>query len=368
MSVKEYGWQQNELGEYSYTEIEKRRKMPLWLTAALVSAAVCIAFLAVYSACILPKLRPNTVISHLVSGDAAPQADAIAGAGFAGVGEKVSDSIVAIPQRTTGGGFFSQMMSYGGGSGVVVSADGYILTSISVAESPTVTVRLADGSEHQAQVVGTDNRLGISVLKIEKSDLKPIEFADSDIILSGMSVAAIGRILNKNLGTTLTTGTVSGVNKSVTLQNGQSVNLLQTDAAVDASAGTVLLDNSGKAVGMITGMISSGVDGIELAVMSNDIVASIESLINIGTAPTGLIIGIQGMDTDYGVSVEAVSEGSAAEKGGIKVGDLIVKADKTAVKSVAEINKLKDAHTAGDIMTFTVYREGEMLELEIKLG
>lgn len=369
MSYKEYSWQQNELGEYSYVEVEKRKKLPSWLASLLVSAVVCTAFLVVYSLYVVPNLRPNTVISHSVGGQAAAGGENAVSGGFVGVGERISESIVSIPARTTGGGFFGQRLSYGGGSGVVVSGDGYILTSVAAIESGAeVLVRLADGTENKAKVEGVDNRLGLAILKVDKTDLKPVEFADSSALLTGTSVAAIGRILGSNMGTTMSVGTVCGIDNGVTAQNGQTINLVQTDSVKGESTGTALIDNSGKVVGFVTGMISSNVGGIEFAIPSNDVVQSIESLINIGTGTTGLVIGIQGIDTEYGVAVEAVNEGSAAEKGGMKVGDLIIKADGNAVKSVNEINKLKAAHTAGDIMTFTIYRDGEELTIEVKLG
>lgn len=369
MSCKEYEWRQNELGEYSYVEVKRKKRIPAWIPAFLVSVAVCTAFLVVYSLYVVPNLRPNTVISHSVSDGTTAAGEIPVSSGFVGVGERVSESIVSIPARTTGGGFFSQMFSYGGGSGVVVSSDGYILTSVAAIESGSeVVVRLADGTEQKAKVEGVDNRLGLAILKVEKTDLKPVEFADSSALLSGMNVAAIGRVMGSNIGTTMSVGTICGIDNGVTTQNGQTINLLQTDSVRGEGAGTTLLDSSGKVVGIVTGMISSNVEGIQFAIPSNDIVQSIESLINIGTGTTGLVIGIQGIDTEYGVAVEAVNEGSAAEKAGMKVGDLIIKADGNAVKSVNEINKLKAAHKAGDIMTFVVYRDGEEITIEVKLG
>lgn len=372
MFDKEYSWQQNELGEYSYVQVRHKKKMPAWAIALIVAVASSAVCLALYTEYVLPNMRPSTVISYsgpAAGSDTSPDTVPSAETSFAGLGERLDSAIVAIPPRSVGGGFFSQMMSYGGGSGVVVSADGYILTNNSVAEGQTaVTVRLSDGKEYEAQVVGNDSRTDCAVLKINKTDLTPVEFADSSAIQSGTRVAALGRILNEQLGTTLTLGNICGVSRSVTLQNGQSVNLFQTDAAASGSSGSVLIDGNGKVVGMVTTMISSGADGISLAIPSNDIMQVLESIINLGVAPSGLTIGIRGQDTEHGVAVEAVNEGSAAAKAGMKVGDLIMKADGTAVKSVSEINKLRDAHVAGDIMTFTVYREGETIELEVKLG
>ena len=369
MSCKEYAWQQNELGEYSYVEVKKKKKFPSWLTALLVSGAVCTVFLVIYSMYVVPNLRPNTVISHSVGADASSAEKVVATGGFEGVGERVSESVVSIPARATGGGFFSQVFSYGGGSGIVVSADGYILTSVSAVESDAgVKVRFADGTEQQATVEGVDNRLGLAILKVQKDGLKAVEFADSSTLLTGMGVASISRIMGSNIGTTMSVGTICGIDNGVTTQSGQTINLIQTDSIKGESAGTALLDANGKVVGFVTGMISSNVEGIEFAIPSNDVVQSIESLINIGTGTTGLVIGISGIDTEYGVAVETVNKDSAAEKAGMKVDDLIIKADGNVVKSVNDINKIKAGHKAGDVMTFTVYRDGDELTIEVKLG
>lgn len=366
--AKEYSWQQNELGGYSYKLVKRKKRVPVWLVALVVAVLASSACLAVYTVAVLPNMRPTTVISYSGgnTGENAQPPAAETATGFEGMGEKLSEAIVSVNSARTSGGFFSQMMSYGG-SGMVVSADGYILTNNSVANSGGITVTLADGTKCEAQVVGSDSRTDCAVLKIEKTGLKAVEFADSDAVVSGKKVAAIGRILNDQLGTTLTLGTICGVNKGVTLQSGQTVNLLQTDAAGSESAGSAILDEGGRVVGMITSMISSNSESVSLAIPSNDIVQVLESIINIGVAPSGLVIGIRGQDADYGVIVESVSEGSAADKGGMKVGDLIMKADGQAVKSVSDINKIRDSHAKGDKMTFTVYRDGETIDIEIIL-
>lgn len=372
MFEKEYAWQQNELGEYRYEAVKRKRNIPAWVISAAVAVVVSAAALLVYTVAILPNMRPSTVISYTEGGgsEGQPSAPSAPAGGFAGLGERLDAAVVAIEARSVGGGFFGQMLTNGGGSGVVVSADGYILTNSSAIDSRsgTVSVRMADGTKYDAEVVGTDSRTDCAILKIPQTGITPVEFADSDSLTSGVQVAALGRILNEQLGTTLSEGIICGVSKGVSLQNGQSVNLVQTDAASPESSGSILINSDGKVVGMITSMISSGADGIALAVPSNDIIQVLESVINTGYAPQGLVIGIRGTDSDYGVAVEAVSEDSAAAKAGMKVGDLIIKADGTPVKSVSEINKIRDTHTAGDTMVFTIYRDGEMLDINVKLG
>ena len=370
---KEYSWQQNELGEYSYKLTVKKKSPPSWLVGAISAVVVCVVSLGVYTKVVLPNMRPTTVISY--SGQKAPEDGSVDGqqeqtpevTGFEGMGERLDNSIVTVEATSPGGGFFGQ--STYSATGMVVSADGYILSDNSFATGNNVMVYFSDGNEYPAEVIGSDARTDCTVLKIDKTDLTPVEFGDSSTVLSGTRVASIGRILNEQLGTTLSLGAICGVNNSVTLQNGQTVNLLQTDAVPESNdnAGSALLDSSGRVIGMVTTMISTNTGSISLAIPSNDIVQVLESIINVGVAPSGLVIGILGQDADYGVVVEAVNEGSPAEKGGLKVGDLIMKVDGTAVKSVSEINKIRDTHSAGDKMVFGIYREGETMDIEITL-
>ena len=370
--MEKYSWQRNELGQYSYLPVKEKKTVPAWLIAVIISLLVSAAAITIFTVFILPNMRPTTTISYSAptpSDASSSQASGAVVSGFEGIGEKLSDSVVSIESRGGGGGFFSHLLSSSGGSGVVVSADGYILTNTSMLNQNTgITVRLSDGTSLEAEVVGSDLRTDCAVLKIDRKDLKPIEFTDSSALVSGTSVAALGRILNSQLGTSLTVGTICGINNSVTLQSGKSINLIQTDACPGDSAGSILLDKSGKAVGMVTSMISSNSENIALCIPSNDIMQVIESIINIGIAPSGLVIGIMGQEAEYGIIVETVNDGSAAAKAGMKVGDLIMKADGTPVKSVSDLNKIRDSHKAGEDIILTVYRDGEVIDIAVRLG
>ena len=124
---------------------------------------------------------------------------------------------------------------------------------------------------------------------------------------------------------------------------------------------------AGEVVGMLTNAVASESTEISFAIPSNNIKAVAESLITTGEAPKGLIIGITGEDTDHGVVVESVMEDTPAQKAGLKEGDLILRVDGTAVKSIADINKIKDTHRSGDKLIITLYRDGELLDVEITL-
>lgn len=355
--AEEYSYVLDETGSYRYEKTKKKANAGKYIKLALVITA------AVFAGRLLPDGH------KIVTAPTAPAAviSSEDTTGFIGLAERLDGSICTITSPGVGGGFFGRMVSNQSCSGVIISADGYILTSGDAADRQSVTVRLSDGAEYPAEVVSYDSRTDCTILKIETNGLSPIEFADSSSLTSGVRVASVGRILNSQLGTTMTLGTICGVNNGVELSGGQSVNLLQTDAAAENSAGCMLFDESGRAVGMITSFVSSGNSGISLAVPSNDIMQIIEAETGAATSGSGLVIGIRGNDTAHGVWIEAVMKDSPAERAGIKNGDLILKADGQAVKSVSELNRIRDTHSAGDKMTLSVYRDGEMLEIEIIL-
>lgn len=362
---EEYSYVLDELGCYSYKKVKKKTRLPAWAAGVLAAAVTCCVCFAAYTALVLPHMRSRAAISP--SAPAAVGQSEEAG-GFAGLGERLDGSICTVSaQSVSGGGFFGRMVSQQSSTGTVISADGYILTASSAVDQNGTTVRLSDGQDYPAEVVGIDTKTDCAILKIDKDGLTPVEFADSSTLASGARVAAIGRYLNAQLGTTMTLGTICGVNNGVELSGGQTINLLQTDAAPADCAGCMLFDENGRAVGMITTMISSGASGISLAVPSNDIAQVTESITGTGTSASGLVIGIRGSDTAHGVQVEAVAENSPASEGDVKKGDLILKADEQTVASVADLNKIRDTHQKGDRMILTVYRDGEMLEIEIVL-
>lgn len=355
--AEEYSYVLDETGSYRYEKTKKKKNTGKIIKLGLVIAA------AVFVGRILPDGHKT------VTAPSAPAAvvSTESNTGFIGLAERLDGSICTITSPGMGNSFFGRMVSNQSYTGAVISSDGYILTSGDAAERQNVTVRLSDGAEYPAEVVSYDSRTDCTILKIERNELVPIEFADSSSLTSGVRVASVGRILNSQLGTTMTLGTICGVNSGVELSGGQSVNLLQTDAAAENSAGCMLFDEGGRAVGMIISFVSSGNSEISLAVPSNDIMQVIETETGAVTSSGGPVIGIRGSDTAHGIWIEAVMKDSPAERAGIKNGDLILKADGQTVKSVAELNRIRDTHSAGDKMTLSVYRDGEMLEIEIIL-
>lgn len=279
-------------------------------------------------------------------------------------------SVVSVQNAGEYGGFFGQSLSLGEGTGVIIREDGYILTSSAVVENVgNITVKLQDGNSYQAEVCNVDSVNNAAVLKIDASGLVPAVIGDSSAVNIGDSVIAIGNELNENLSSPVVSGTICGINNGVQLQNGQKVNILQIDASTVAqSVGGLILNKDGALIGIATAMISNPSSEIGIATPINDLKSLLSNFVSTdGGNYNNLSIGITGTDASYGVSVEKIAQGSPAEKAGIKTGDLIVKADGEAVSSINDINNIKNRHKKGDTMTFSIYRDGELMEISVVL-
>ena len=276
------------------------------------------------------------------------------------------------------------------GSGIIISEDGYILTNnhvvssseseayYQVSEATKVTVTLFnDDTEYEATIVGTDEETDLAVIKIDATGLTPAEFADSDSIKVGEFAMAVGSPLG--LQSTITCGVVSAVNREVTDTDGKTYTLIQTDAAINSgNSGGALVNSEGKVIGVNTlKLTGDDVEGMGFAIPINSTTDITSQLIQYSKVRRPYI-GVTGMDLDAetarrnnlveGIYVKDVETFSAAEKGGIKIGDVIVKADGTDVKTMDELNAIKNSHNIGDEMKITVNRDGQEIELAITLG
>ncbi len=266
------------------------------------------------------------------------------------------------------------------GTGIIMTADGYIITNAHVldgAKSVTVTL-LADESEHEAKLVGTDSVSDLAVLKIEAQDLKPAEFGQSDSLQVGDDVIAIGNPLGTELNGTMTNGIVSAINRNV-IFGGHSMTLIQTNAAInEGNSGGPLINEFGQVVG-VTNMkaFTTGVEGICFAIPTSVIQPVVDALIADGQvngrASIGIVIGAldaaaaEYYDLPQGLYVESVAEGSDAEKQGIQPGDIVTAVNGQTVTTTYEVNAIKEAFSVGDTMTLTIYRDGETFDVTVTL-
>lgn len=276
------------------------------------------------------------------------------------------------------------------GSGIIISDDGYILTNnhvvssseaeayYQVSEATKITVSLFnDDKQYEAKIVGTDAETDLAVIKIDATGLTKAEFADSDSIKVGEFAMAVGSPLG--LQSTITCGVVSAVNREVTDTDGKTYTLIQTDAAINAgNSGGALVNSEGKVIGVNTlKLTGSDVEGMGFAIPINSTTDITSQLIQYSKVRRPYI-GVTGMDLNAetaeknnlveGIYVKDVETFSAAEKGGIKIGDVIIKADGKDVKTMDELNEIKNSHNIGDEMTITVNRNGEQKDLTITLG
>ena len=291
--------------------------------------------------------------------------------------EKVLPSTVGIVsyiqnQQSIFGGEQSQ------GSGIIISADGYIVTNEHVISGATsIKVVLQDDSEYNATLVGSDERTDLAVLKIDATGLTPAEFGNSDQMQIGEQVIAIGNPGGLELAGTVTVGYVSAVNRSITTTNGNTVNCIQTDAAINpGNSGGALVNTYGQVIGINSQKIAAtDYEGIGFAISINEAQPIINDLIQYGYVRGRVVMGItmQMIDQTYaaiygyqpGIGVVSVEAGSPAEEAGLVAGDIITAIDDTEVTSSDALsNALKD-YEAGDTATLTVSRSGESLTLTI---
>lgn len=268
------------------------------------------------------------------------------------------------------------------GTGVVLSDDGLILTNTHVLEECTsAVVKLFDNSEYDATLVGADAISDIAVLKINATGLTPARFGTSANLSVGDRVAAIGNPLGENFRTTMTDGIISAIERGINYK-GHSMTLLQTNTAInEGNSGGPLFNMYGQVVGITNmKMISmySSIEGIGFAIPSSTVATVVNSLVQYGEVRGRPSIGItvgaipQNAAEKYGLPekglyVSSVQPGSDAEKQGIQPGDVVLQVNYQPVTTTDEINAIKNTLEVGDVMIFTIWRDGQEIEYAIAL-
>lgn len=278
---------------------------------------------------------------------------------LADVVSQTADSVVEITQYQTNTSIYSNYnyTSEGTGSGVIISSDGYILTNNHVIDGATkISVRLRNGDEYEASLVGKDSKTDIAIIKIEAEDLTVAKIGNSTNALVGDFVLAIGNPLGK-LGGTVTYGYISALEREISVE-GSVMNLMQFDAAVNpGNSGGGLFNTNGELIGIVSAK-STGydVEGLGFAIPINDVSQVINDILTHGYATNRPFLGVSLKDStystnngyysglfgmmggqiQYGATVVSIVEDSAAEKAGIEVGDIIVSIDGNVVSTASE--------------------------------
>ena len=307
------------------------------------------------------------------------------------VANKVLPSIVGITvEYKVNSVFGGSGSTSGSGSGIIVSSDGYILTNnhvvnssssssyYQITEATSVKVKLYnDETEYDATVVGSDMQTDLAVIKINKDGLTAAELGDSDSVQVGEFAMAIGNPLG--LQSSISCGIISAKNREVQDSDTKTTyKWIQTDAAINSgTSGGALVNADGKVIGINTLKLSgTGVEGIGFAIPINSTLSVYNELKSNGKISRPYI-GITGIDIDEakakqynlveGIYVKSIDNFSAAEKAGLKIGDIILEANGTKVKTVDELNNIKNNLKIGDKITLKINRDGKEKEVSLTL-
>ena len=305
---------------------------------------------------------------------------------IAGVAAKVLPSVVQIKVETASGG--------GTGSGFVLEADGFIVTNnhvVAGAGSSGVTVSFADGTTAKARVVGTSASYDLAVLKVNAKGLSPLPLGNSDSVVVGDAVIAVGSPLG--LSGTVTSGIVSAKNRPVTAggdtggSDSAYINAIQTDAAINpGNSGGPLVNLAGEVVGVNSAIATLGASlggqsgniGVGFAIPINQARRTVEQLLNTGEAQFPIIgASLDGAYDGAGARIATspakngtppIVPGGPADRAGLKAGDVIVAIDDKPVADSSELIVAIRSHTPGDTVTLTVRQDSGDRSVKVTLG
>ena len=292
------------------------------------------------------------------------------------------NSTVGITTSVTTNFWGFQTTSAASGSGFILTGDGYVLTNYHVIESSnSISVTLYDGKSYDAVLIGYDESSDIAVLKIDAEGLTPVVLGDSDNLNVGDSVVAIGNPLGE-LTFSLTSGAVSALKREITLSNSVTMNLIQTDCAINSgNSGGALFNLYGEVIGITNAKYSgsgsgASIDNIGFAIPINHVRGIVESIIEngyvakpyIGVTVSDVSEETMGYGLPAGAAVKAVSEDSPAEKAGLQVNDIITAVNGKEISGRTGLSEAVSAASVGDTLTLTVYRQGNTIRVDVTVG
>ena len=293
------------------------------------------------------------------------------------------NSTVGITTSITTNYWGYQSTSAASGSGFIISEDGYIITNHHVIEdSDSISVAMFDGTEYSAKLVGYDESNDLAVLKVDATGLQPVILGKSSNMHVGDDVVAIGNPLGE-LTFSLTKGTVSALNRDVTMSNGITMSLIQTDCAINSgNSGGALFNMYGEVIGITNAKYSSSsygeasIDNIGFAIPIDDVRGIITSIMEkgyyakpyIGVSVADVSEESQGYGLPKGASVREIVVGSPSEEAGLKVNDIITHVNGEEISGSSELVAIVRNCKPGDTMKLTVYRVGQTIELTMTVG
>ena len=294
------------------------------------------------------------------------------------------NSTVGITTSITTNYWGFQTTSAAAGSGFILTEDGYILTNYHVVEnSNSITVAMYNGDTYDATLIGYDESNDVAVLKVDAEGLSPVVLGDSDNLNVGDSVVAIGNPLGE-LTFSLTAGLVSAKDREVTLSNSLTMDLIQTDCAINSgNSGGALFNLYGEVIGITNAKYSSSssssasIDNIGFAIPINDVLRVVYDLQQYGRVRGRAYLGVtlQNLDASvaeiYGLpsgpQVVTVTEGSCSEKAGLQPHDIILEFDGREINAYSDLVSALSKHRAGDTVKLKLYRAGAEIEVTLTL-
>ncbi len=300
------------------------------------------------------------------------------------IAKKAGPSIVGVKVNYVSQGVFGSLEEADEeGSGIIYTQDGYIITNYHVIESAiknanaTVTVTFSNNETSNATIIGSDEVTDLAVLKVDKTGLTPAEIGASSNLQVGELSVAIGNPLGQELAGSVTVGYVSALNRKLTT-DGRTYKLIQTDAAINpGNSGGALVNSQGQVIGINTVKIgATEVEGLGFAIPTDDAIPIIKELMQ-NKKIVRPYIGISGINLDAssakrydlveGIYVSEIMADSPAKKAGIQKGDIIVGVDSKDVKTMDELNEIKNSKNVGDKLTLKINRNSKEVEVTVTL-
>lgn len=392
---------QNEFPFKSYDEIQAARKRAgMYRKGFIIGTLIIVALLLIsvtlglFSGNFIARKMMNILGSGDADENVPPEKDGKTESGFSinieengedepvlittydvsGVVEKARKSVVGIATES-----YSSFSTGSSGSGIIASADGYIVTNYHVIEGgDNITVILPDGTNSPAYLIGADEMSDIAVLKIPADGLEAASFGDSQSLTAGEPAIAIGNPGGIQLQGTVTAGIISATDREITVGN-NIMKLIQTDASINpGNSGGPLLNKYGQVVGVTSVKITaSGYEGLGFAIPINYVKPIVEELVENGYVSGRPLVGVsarvvsQLAATFYGLPrgllVDAVAPDSSVAKAGLQSGDIITHFNGSPVRNIADACTIRNQFKAGEAVGLSYYRNGAVYDIEFEL-
>jgi serine protease Do len=292
--------------------------------------------------------------------------------------------VVAVSSTVQAAGYYGPTEGISTGSGFILTENGYVVTNHHVVEGATaVSVIIHNGTEYPAVVVGSDATNDVAVLKVEAEGLTPVILGDSENLNVGDSVVAIGNPLGE-LTFSLTAGAISALERQITMSTGATMNLMQTDCAINSgNSGGALFNLYGEVIGITNAKYSSNgstneasIDNIGFAIPMNHARKIVESIIEkgyfskpyIGVSVTDVSQETQSYGLPQGAAVKTVAENSPAQQAGLQVNDIITHVGEKTITGSQDLVGIVGKANVGDTLQLKVYRQGTTIDITITVG